>query len=100
MVTLFSLATAIDIAHQLLPPDSFLGVTVIIVCGSIMVAIVQSWRALGREDTLQRSCAKLVVRFQQRPAIAALHLDKKSGQPCNAKPKLRSVEIPSMVTLS
>ncbi|KAI6099357.1 hypothetical protein EV401DRAFT_1894912 [Pisolithus croceorrhizus] len=80
MVTLFSLATAIDIAHQLLPPDSFLGVTVII--------------------TLQRSCAKLVVRFQQRPAIAASCPDKKSGQPCNAKPKLRSVEIPSMVTLS
>ncbi|KAI6133435.1 hypothetical protein EDD16DRAFT_1514569 [Pisolithus croceorrhizus] len=39
----------IDVAHQLLPPNSFFGLTLIVLGGSIMVAIVQSWEVLVRD---------------------------------------------------
>ncbi|KAI6116550.1 hypothetical protein EDD17DRAFT_1511339 [Pisolithus thermaeus] len=43
------LAATIDVAHQLLPPNSFFGLTLIVLGGSIMVAIVQSWEVLVRD---------------------------------------------------
>ncbi|KAI6097965.1 hypothetical protein EDD16DRAFT_1718876 [Pisolithus croceorrhizus] len=46
-VIMLILAAMIDIAHRLLSPNSLFGLTLIILCGSIMAAIVQSWDALA-----------------------------------------------------
>ncbi|KAI6098399.1 hypothetical protein EV401DRAFT_1895212 [Pisolithus croceorrhizus] len=75
IVMLLGLAAVIDIVHRLLPPDSLLGITVIVTCGSIMAAILQSWGALVKGEGIF-SQRELVLRFSQRPTIPAPCSDK------------------------
>ncbi|KAI6097285.1 hypothetical protein EV401DRAFT_1895552 [Pisolithus croceorrhizus] len=50
IIMLLGLAAVIDIVHRLLPPNSLLGITVIVTCGSIMATILQSWGALVKRE--------------------------------------------------